>query len=412
MTGSIVIVGGGECGTRAAFALREIGDDCSVTLIGGEPDLPYERPPLSKEALASAENDVVPKTIATQAAFDAAGIHLLTGTKARMIDRGAKRVRLADGAPVPYDRLLIATGATPRRLALVPADDERCAYLRTLDDARRIKRHLRPDSRVAIVGGGFIGLELAATARKRGAAVVVLEALPRILTRTVPEEVARVVHDRQLAEGVEIVCNAEIVSIVPGADSVEIVLGTGRHLSADFVVVGIGVVPVVDLAQEAGLAIDNGIAVDETLRTSDPDIFAAGDCCSFPLALYDGRRVRLEAWRNAIDQGNLAARNMRGAEEPHTAVPWFWSDQHDLTLQIAGQPGEGTATVRRDLGTAAFILFHIAADGRLVAASGIGPGNAVARDMRIAEILVARRARPAPAVLVAPETKLKSLLAA
>ncbi|KAB2862650.1 MAG: ferredoxin reductase, partial [Bauldia sp.] len=177
-------------------------------------------------------------------------------------------------------------------------------------------------------------------------------------------------------------------------------------------VVGIGAVPVTGLAEAAGLALDNGIAVDACLRTSDPDVFAAGDCCSFPLALYGGRRVRLESWRNAVDQAGLAARNLLGAEDPIASVPWFWSDQYELTLQIAGLPDEGAGTVRRDIGDGAFILFHRAADGRLAAASGIGPGNAVAKDIRLAEMLIARSARPDPALLASPATRLKSLLAA
>jgi 3-phenylpropionate/trans-cinnamate dioxygenase ferredoxin reductase subunit len=169
---------------------------------------------------------------------------------------------------------------------------------------------------------------------------------------------------------------------------------------------------VIDLAAGAGLGLDNGIAVDATLQTSDPAIFAAGDCISFPHPLYGGRRIRLESWRNALDHAALAARNLLGAGEAVSAVPWFWSDQHDLTLQIAGLPDEGAETVRRDLGDGAFLLFHLAADGRLVAASGIGPGNAVARDVRLAEMLIAKAARPDPAALASPSVRLRALLAA
>ncbi|RWQ29206.1 MAG: ferredoxin reductase, partial [Mesorhizobium sp.] len=193
---------------------------------------------------------------------------------------------------------------------------------------------------------------------------------------------------------------------------VRIALAGGLDIVADLAVIGIGAVPVTGLAAEAGLTIDNGIAVDAELRTGDPDIFAAGDCCSFPLAVYDDRRVRLEAWRNAQEQGALAARNMLGAGESHAAVPWFWSDQYGLTLQISGLSDEGSEVVRRDLDDGAFILFHLAEDGRLVAASGIGPGNTVARDIRLAEMLIAKRAKPAPEALGSQTVKLKSLLAA
>ena len=208
--------------------------------------------------------------------------------------------------------------------------------MRSFDDALAIRRHLAPGKRIAIVGGGFIGLELAASAVKRGATVTVIEAQPRVLMRGVPEEIAAVVTARHRSEGAEILCGTGIASIDGDADEVRITLADGRTVAADLAVIGIGASPVTGLAEEAGLAIENGIAVDRCLRTSDPDIYAAGDCCSFPLDIYGGRRVRLESWRNAQDQGTLAAKNMLGADEPISAVPWFWSDQHDLTLQIAG----------------------------------------------------------------------------
>ena len=288
----------------------------------------------------------------------------------------------------------------------------RIAYLRTFADALAIRDHLKPGGHVAIVGGGFIGLELAASARKRGAAVTVIEAQPRILMRGVPEEIAGIVAARHLAEGVNLHCGVGLSAVTARQDGVRIELADGRTIDADLAVIGIGAMPVTQLAESAGLTLDNGIAVDEFLRTSDPDIFAAGDCCSFPLAIYGGRRVRLESWRNAQDQGTLAARNMLGAGEAISAVPWFWSDQYDLTLQIAGLAEGATQSVRRELGDGAFILFHLAPDGRLVAASGIGPGNAVAKDIRLAEMLIARRARPDAADLASPDFRLKKLLAA
>jgi 3-phenylpropionate/trans-cinnamate dioxygenase ferredoxin reductase subunit len=183
-------------------------------------------------------------------------------------------------------------------------------------------------------------------------------------------------------------------------------------IKADLVLVGIGAMPNVALAEQAGIRIENGIAVDERLRSSAPDIFAAGDCCSFPLAIYGGRRVRLESWRNAQEQGTLAAANILDHHEVVSAVPWFWSDQYDMTLQIAGLADGAVMHLRRDLGEGAFILFHLDETGRLIAASGIGPGNAVARDTRLAEMLIAAHARPDPAALTASNVKLKSLLAA
>jgi 3-phenylpropionate/trans-cinnamate dioxygenase ferredoxin reductase subunit len=411
MTAGMLIVGAGECGARAALTLRERGYDGVVTLVGDEPHLPYERPPLSKDAMVS-EAEPTPKLVGDREHFASRRIECVTGTSAVSIERAARRVTFADGRTLDYDKLLLATGATPRRLPLPGADGAGCAYLRTHDDALRIRSALKAGSHIAILGGGFIGLEIAASARKRGADVTVIEALPRILTRGVPEAIAQVVDARHRREGVTLACGKALLALRETESGIEIALADGSTVAADLLIIGIGAVPVTDLAQKAGLAIENGIAVDAQLRTSDPDIYAAGDCCSFPVAVYGGRRVRLECWRNAQDQGGLAARNMLGAGESASAVPWFWSDQYDLTLQIAGLPDEGTQTVRRDLSEDAFILFHLAGDGRLVAASGIARGNAVAKDIRLAEMLIAKGARPDPAALAQPDVKLKSLLAA
>jgi 3-phenylpropionate/trans-cinnamate dioxygenase ferredoxin reductase subunit len=406
----MVIIGAGECGARAAFALRENGFSGPVTLVGEEVHLPYERPPLSKEALHRDE-EPEPKWIGLAERFAENGISVLTGRSAVSIDRAGKSVRLSDGSTLAYEKLLLATGALPRQLPLAANAGPRCVTLRSFDNALAIRKLLVPDMRLVVIGGGFIGLELAASATKRGAKVTVLEAQPRVLMRGVPEEIAAVVAERHRTEGVDIRAGTGIASISGDAHAVRVTLADGSELVADLLVVGIGAVPVTGLAESAGLAIENGIAVDRFLRTSDPDIFAAGDCCSFPLEIYGGRRVRLESWRNAQDQGTLAAKNMLGAEEPISAVPWFWSDQHDLTLQIAGLSEGADRHIRRELGEGAFILFHLASDGRLLAASGIGPGNAVARDIRLAEMLIAKGARPDPASLASPDVKLKSLLA-
>ena len=409
MQAGMVIIGAGECGGRAALALRELGYDGPVTLVGDEPHLPYERPPLSKDAMTSDAPEI--KAIASDALLAERAIRHIHSVQAVAIDRTAHTVRLTDGSVLLYDKLLLATGSTPRKLPM-PGLGERCVYLRTFADALAIRSHLTPANRIAIIGGGFIGLELAAAARKLGAAVTVIEAQPRILMRGVPAEIAEIIHQAHEAEGVTILTGLGIAAIADDGTEVCIALADGQEIVADLAVIGIGAVPVTGLAVEAGLTIDNGIAVDATLRTGDPDIFAAGDCCSFPLAVYAGRRVRLEAWRNAQEQGALAARNMLGAGEAHAAVPWFWSDQYGLSLQIAGLSDEGKSTVRRDLSDGAFILFHLAEDGRLAAASGIGPGNAVARDIRLAEMLIAKRAKPAPEALGSQDVKLKSLLAA
>lgn len=403
-----VIVGAGECGARAAFALREKGFDGTITLIGSESHLPYERPPLSKEALVAGAG---PKLVADAERYAEARIDVLSGRTVSELDRAGKRLILDDGTAVPYDKLLLATGARPRALPGA-ACGGRIAALRSHDDATRIRAHLVDGSHIAVLGGGFIGLELAASARKLGATVTLIEGLPRVLSRGVPAEIAEIVAQRHAAEGVEILCGAKVANIEERPGEVRIALEDGRIVAASLLVVGIGAAPNTELAEAAGLAVENGIAVDGRLRTSDPDIYAAGDCTSYPLPLYGERRIRLESWRNAQEQGQLAAANMLGGAEAHSAVPWFWSDQYDMTLQIAGLADGAVTTVRREMGKGAFILFHLDADGRLIAASGIGPGNAVARDIRLAEMLIAARIHPDPAELAAPETKLKKLLAA
>lgn len=410
MTSGMVIIGAGECGARAAFALRENGYEGQITLIGAERHLPYERPPLSKDTMTSEEHPGA-KTIATEDQFAERNIRFLPDMQVTRIDRDTRQVVLLDGNALSYDKLLLATGAVPRTLPLA-AESKHCTYLRSYDDALHMRARFQPGARIVIIGGGFIGLELAASARKRDASVTVLETQTRVLMRGVPEEIAEVIATRHRQEGVLIRCGVSISAIIDNETSVTINLADGESLDADLVIIGIGAIPVMTLAEAAGLETGNGIIVNEHLQTSDPAIFAAGDCCAFPLSIYGGRRVRLEAWRNAQEQGTLAARNMLGLSEPHLSVPWFWSDQYELGLQVTGLADEGTETIRRDLGDGAFILFHLASDGRLVAASGIGPGNSVARDIRLAEMLIARCAHPDPAHLAASDIKLKSLLAA
>lgn len=410
MSAGMVIVGAGECGARAAFALRENGYEGPVALIGSEAHAPYERPPLSKDAITD-EAHPAPKHVADAERFAERGIDLITGRDAVAVDREERTVKLSDGSSIAYDKLLLATGATARKLPMAEALGDRAVTLRTFDDAVHIRGLLKPGVRVVIIGGGFIGLELAASARKRGAEAVVIEAQPRILMRGVPEPIAVVIAERHADAGAEIITGQGISAITGDAGGVTVELADGRRIDADFAVIGIGSQPSTALAAEAGLAIDNGIAVDSHLRTSDENIFAAGDCCSFPLEIYGGRRVRLESWRNAQDQGMHAARNMLGGSDTFGVVPWFWSDQYDLSLQIAGLAEGAARTVRRDVDEGAFILFHLAEDGRLLAASGIGRGNAVARDIRLVEMIIAKGVRPDPTELASPDVKLKKLLA-
>lgn len=404
-----VIIGAGECGARAAFALREKGFAGEITLVGAEPIHPYERPPLSKAGSADAAD---PKFIATLEKYAESGIRLLTGLEARDFDTTSRTVTLSDSTTLSYDKLLLATGASARSFPGASENSLHIRSLRTHHDAAALRDAMKPGRHIAIIGGGFIGLELAATARLLGAGVTVVEGLERVLKRGVPEEIARLLTERHRAEGVDVRCGVSIEALTEEGGKAVIRLSTGEIIEADLALVGIGARPNVEIAERAGLTIENGIAVDTYLQTSAPDVFAAGDCCSFPLSIYGGRRVRLESWRNAQEQGTLAAANMLGLDEAVSAVPWFWSDQYDMTLQIAGLAEGAVLHLRRDLGPGAFILFHLDAAGRLIAASGIGPGNTIARDIRLAEMLIAARAHPDPAALTASDVKLKSLLAA
>ncbi|MBO9123778.1 MULTISPECIES: NAD(P)/FAD-dependent oxidoreductase [unclassified Rhizobium] len=406
---SIVIVGAGECGGRAALSLRERGYTGAVTLIGAEDHPPYERPPLSKDGIVG---NVDPRFVAGLGDYTAKQIDLRLSASVTRLDRASRVVELDDGTLVPYTKLLLATGARARSLPGSEVNSPRILSLRTHADALRIRQHLTPGSRLAILGGGFIGLELAASARRLGATVVLLEGLPRILSRGVPAEIAAAVAARHSAEGVEIICSARVETLRATDEDIRLTLSDGGVIEADLFVVGIGSLPNVELAAEAGLAIDNGIAVDRHLQTSDQDIWAAGDCCSFPLAHYGDRRVRLESWRSAQEHALIAAANLLGASDTITAVPWFWSDQFDLTLQVAGLSTGSTRAVRRDLGNGAFIIFEMDDAGLLLAASGIGPGNAVARDIRLAEMLIASGRSIDAQALASPDVRLKALLAA
>lgn len=403
----IIIVGAGEAGARAAGALREQGFDGPVTLVGDESHGPYERPPLSK-AIMTTESVVLP-FILDEGKLAAQSIVHLARVRATKVDADAHIVVLADGRTLPYAKLLIATGAGPRKLPTPGAGPENVLYLRTFADALAMRERLRPGCRLAVVGGGFIGLEIAASAISRGCSVTLIEMAPRILMRGVPAAVAARAMARHEAAGVMFRLGVGIARVERHDQSESVLLEDGSRIVCDVIVAGIGALPDTTLATASGLAIENGIRVDEQLRTSATDIYAAGDCCSFPHPLFDGRRLRLEAWRNAQDQGNVAARNMLGGTEEFAAVPWFWSDQYDQTLQVAGLPDEGPRIITRDLGQA-ILDFHLADDGRLVGVSAIGPNGAIARDVRLAEMMISRRATPDPDGLASPNVKLKALL--
>ena len=399
----MVIVGGGMAGARAILSLRASGFQGPITLVSEETLLPYDRPPLSKAMLVD-EQEPQPVLLLDEGMIASLNAVFVRGVKAIGIDRKAKVLVLEDGRAIAYDKLLIATGAKPRRLTIEGGE---LAYtLRDFADGDHLRSRLRQSKSAAIIGGGFIGLEVASSARKLGLDVTLVEAQPRILMRGVPEEIAKVVHARHVEAGVTM----QVGTALKAVETDGVRLADDRKVKAEIVVAGIGASPEIALAQAAGLTIENGIACDATLQTSDPDIYAAGDCCSFPHGLFGNKRMRLEAWRNATDQANVATENMLGASKPYMAVPWFWSDQYDLSLQIAGNPADGPEIIRRQTGEQSFVMFHRDHEGRLVGASGIGPGNSIARDVKLAEMLIGKRAAPSAEQLADPTVQLKVLL--
>jgi 3-phenylpropionate/trans-cinnamate dioxygenase ferredoxin reductase component len=326
--------------------------------------------------------------------------------KVDAIERDEKRLRLSDGTSIAYDKLLIATGAKPRKLKL--EGGEHALLLRNFEDAVALREKFLPGKKIVVIGGGFIGLEVASSARKRGCDVTLIESQPRILMRGVTEAIAKIVHDEHVSQGVTMLCGTGLKAIEK--DAVHLV--DGRVIPADTIVAGIGAVPDVALAEAAGLAIDNGIACNAELQTSDIDIFAAGDCCSFIHHKFSNRRIRLEAWRNAQEQGMIAAENMVGKGRRAEGIPWFWSDQYDLSLQVAGFADMGPTRIERRTSANTVVEFHLAEDGTLMGASGIGVGNSIGRDIKLAEMLIAKGAKPDPASLADTSFQLKSLLRA
>ena len=391
----IVIIGAGECGVRAAFALREQGYKGTITLIGDEQVLPYERPPLSKGT------DGALKPIRAEETYTEAGIDLHRGACVERIDPEAQNVTLKSGESLSYDKLLIATGSRARLFPTM----EGCLTLRTDKDAAAIFQSVKPGARLGVIGGGFIGLELAAVARGLGAQVTVFEAGGRLLARAVPADIAQHVADRHQVEGVTVRTGVNVAA----AAGTTVSLSNGEVLGFDQVVVGVGSVPNTELAEAAGLDVDNGIRVDERFRTSDPHIFAAGDCCNFD---WRGTRVRLESWKAAQDQGAFAAAAMLGNAGSYESVPWFWSDQFDMSLQVAGLFNPELAVTERPTEDGKCIVFQCDAGGHLLAAAGIGPGNSIAKDIRIFEKLIERGAPLDPGLLADPSQNIKRLLRA
>ena len=365
---SFVIVGGGLAGAKAVETLRAEGFPDRVLLIGDERHFPYERPPLSKGYLmgtATRESGVVHEP----SWFEEHGVEVRTGVSAVALDRTARSVALSDGTSCGFDALLLATGSRPRPLTVPGADVAGVHYLRTVDDADALRAGLAGARRVAVIGGGWIGLEVAAAARGAGAEVAILEQAPLPLHGVLGPEVAAAFADLHRGHGVDLQCGVKVGRLLSGDGAVTGVgLSDGTRVDADLVVVGIGIVPNTSLAETAGLRVDNGIRVDEHLRTSDPAIFAAGDVANAQHPLL-GRSVRVEHWANALHQGPVAARSMLGQDASYTRLPYFYTDQYDLGMEYVGyvEPaGYDQVVLRGDVAGLRFLAFWLAG-GRVLA---------------------------------------------
>lgn len=399
MVERVVIVGAGQAGATLATTLRSEGFRGEITLVGAEPHPPYQRPPLSKKyLLGEFERDRLllrPPTV-----YEENGIALRTATRAVALDRENRRLRLEGGEELPYDRLALCTGAQPRTLPReIGGDLAGVHYMRTIEDADALRAELMPGRRALIVGGGYIGLEAAAVCAQRGMAVTVVEMAPRILVRVACAETAAFIRDLHRRHGVDIREGVGVARLLGGKRVTGAELTDGSGLAVDFVIVGIGIAPEVDLAAEAGLTIDDGIAVDAQCLTDDPAVYAAGDCASFPLG---GRRVRLESVQNAVDQATHAARAMLGEPRPYAPVPWFWSDQYDTRLQIAGLGQGYDRIVSRPgarPGSASFWYFR---GGSFLAVDAIGDPRAYMQGRRWLEAGLS----PDPERLADPATEL------
>jgi 3-phenylpropionate/trans-cinnamate dioxygenase ferredoxin reductase subunit len=408
----MVIVGAGLAGLTVAEALRADGYAGPVTMIGDEPHAPYQRPPLSKAYLLGEihEEQLVmraPELLAKKniALMNGVAAGNSRGIGVTAIDRAAARVTLSDGATLPYDGLALCTGSRLRPLPLAGADLAGVLGLRSLDDARTIAAALETARSVVVIGGGFIGLEVAAVARKKGKAVTVLEAADRLMARVVPPLISQFYFDLHAGHGVEIVLGAMVGELVGTGGSIAAVrTKDGREFAADLVIVGIGVIPNAELAQAAGIECNGGIVVDACSRTSDPAIVAAGDCTA--RRLPDGLLRRLESVQNAVEQGRSAAAALLGREREFSAAPWFWSDQYDVKLQMLGlAAGHDEAVTRGDVAARKFSVFYYRA-GRLIAMDSINQPA----DHMTARKLFEKGAFPTPAQAADAGFALNSLL--
>lgn len=402
MPGTIVIVGASHASVQAIDSLRREGHAGDIVLVGDEPNLPYNRPPLSKKFL-SGELEADRLLLRSPQFYEQHRVETRLGVRATAIDRTDRRLRLGDGSELRYEHLLLCVGGRPRQLEVPGAGLRGIHYLRTMAEVDGIRADLPSARRLVVVGAGYIGLEAAASARHLGLDVTVLEMADRPLNRVVAPALSDFYARRHEQEGVRIFCNTSVTAFT-GDDRVRGVACGDREFPADIVIVGVGIVPETALAAAAGLRCENGIWVDEQCRTSDPAVYAAGDCTWHPSVRY-GRRVRLESVDNAVEQARTAALNMCGKPARHEHVPWFWSDQYDVKLQIAGlSQGYDRTVLRGDPASGRFALYYFAGNELLAVDAVNSP-----KDFMTGKKWLTERRSPDPERLGDPAVDLKSL---
>jgi 3-phenylpropionate/trans-cinnamate dioxygenase ferredoxin reductase subunit len=405
MAKRIVIVGAGQAGGQAVDTLLRAGHEGTITLVGAEAHPPYQRPPLSKKLLAG-EMEIARTYLKPLAHYQDKGVTLHLGHGATQIDLDGHSLSLDDGTGIAYDGLLLATGSRARMLDLPGADLNGIHALRDLDDAQAIRENLRADGDMIVIGGGFVGLEVAAVAVNLGMKVTVLEAAPRLLARVMPPAMSAWFESLHRSQGVDVRLDAAVEGFEGHEDGrVRAVRVNGELLAADVVVVGIGIVPNQELAARSGLECDDGIVVDSHCLTSHADVYAAGDCTRHPQPVLGGT-LRLESVHNAMSQGKVAANNLLGIDTEYAEVPWFWSDQYTTKLQMVGlSRADDEAVVRGDMSSGQFAVLYLR-DTRLVAADVINNP----REFMACRKLVAQQRTFDAAQLANPEQSLQDLL--
>ncbi len=398
---AMVILGAGHAAGQAAASLRQGGYEGEIVIIGDEPHIPYQRPPLSK-AYLSGEVELDRVHLRPEKFYQDKNITLKLNVAASAIDAAAKTVSTDGGETISYEKLLIATGGRPRKLGIPGSDLAGIHYLRTIADVDGIRNEMAADSRMVIVGGGYIGLEVASVAVKAGLEVHILEMEERILQRVTTPEMSAYYQDLHESRGVHIHTGTGVTGF-SGDGQVQAVQCGDQEFPADIVIVGIGIIPNVEIAEAAGIQCDNGIVVDEGCRTSAADVFAAGDCTNHPNPLLN-RRLRLESVPNAMEQARVAAANMCGADKTYASIPWFWSDQYELKLQMVGFSSDGdTQVLRGSKADNQFAVFYLK-DGAVVAADAVNSPK---------EFMICKQLIGTPVDekrLADPETDLKELL--